>query len=146
MSLWDILTRPKYAVPIKFFLTFRLLKTTYHKKHGADRICFTHHPHSVICSSIHNLDVHGGDSPWTNFWFWLHERIVYMLLCVCCQSLCDTYPCTIIDVFVTLRDIKRGRCFYLGIYLSNDWNNVCFLKKYGNRQWPTWFFLWVLTM
>ncbi|KAF9590545.1 hypothetical protein IFM89_035863 [Coptis chinensis] len=28
-----------------------LLKTTYHKKHGADRICFTHHPSSVICSS-----------------------------------------------------------------------------------------------
>ncbi|GER36875.1 transducin/WD40 repeat-like superfamily protein [Striga asiatica] len=29
----------------------KLLKTTYHKKHGADRICFTHHPSSIICSS-----------------------------------------------------------------------------------------------
>ena len=38
----------------------RLLKTTYHKKHGADRICFTHHASSVICSSQHNLDLTGG--------------------------------------------------------------------------------------
>ncbi|KAF9589603.1 hypothetical protein IFM89_025963 [Coptis chinensis] len=36
-----------------------LLKTTYHKKHGADRICFTHHPSSVICSSVYNLDSTG---------------------------------------------------------------------------------------
>ncbi|KZV45666.1 potassium transporter 8-like [Dorcoceras hygrometricum] len=34
----------------------KLLKTTYHKKHGADRICFTHHPSAVICSSNHSLD------------------------------------------------------------------------------------------
>ncbi|XP_030531032.1 protein ANTHESIS POMOTING FACTOR 1 [Rhodamnia argentea] len=34
----------------------RLLKTTNHNKHGTDRVCFTHHPNSVICSSIHNLD------------------------------------------------------------------------------------------
>lgn len=37
----------------------KLLKTTYHKKHGADRICFTHHPSSVICSSRYNLDSSG---------------------------------------------------------------------------------------
>ncbi|XP_022740100.1 protein ANTHESIS POMOTING FACTOR 1 isoform X2 [Durio zibethinus] len=37
----------------------KLLKTTYHKKHGADRICFTHHPNSVICSSRHNLESTG---------------------------------------------------------------------------------------
>jgi hypothetical protein len=35
---------------------FRLLKTTYHKKHGADRICFTHHPSSILCSSKFNLE------------------------------------------------------------------------------------------
>lgn len=40
---------------------FRLVKTTYHKKHGADRICFTHHPSSVICSSLYDLDANGGD-------------------------------------------------------------------------------------
>ncbi|KAJ8440772.1 hypothetical protein Cgig2_005503 [Carnegiea gigantea] len=34
----------------------KLLKTTYHKKHGADRICFTHHPSSVVCSSKYNLE------------------------------------------------------------------------------------------
>lgn len=42
-------------------MNFRLLKTTFHKKHGADRICFTHHPSSVICSSKYNLDATGGD-------------------------------------------------------------------------------------
>ncbi|KAL5557822.1 hypothetical protein UlMin_034033 [Ulmus minor] len=41
----------------------KLLKTTYHKKHGADRICFTHHPSSVICSSKYNLDS-TGESLW----------------------------------------------------------------------------------
>lgn len=38
----------------------RLLKTTYHKKHGADRICFTHHTSSVVCSSKYNIDSTGG--------------------------------------------------------------------------------------
>ncbi|KAK6928377.1 WD40 repeat [Dillenia turbinata] len=37
----------------------KLLKTTFHKKHGADRICFTHHPSSVVCSSRYNLDTPG---------------------------------------------------------------------------------------
>lgn len=48
-----------YCVP--FFSSFgRPLKTTYHKKHGADRVCFTHHPSSVICSSKYNTDTTGG--------------------------------------------------------------------------------------
>lgn len=34
----------------------KLLKITNHEKHGADRICFTHHPNSVICSSRYNLE------------------------------------------------------------------------------------------
>ncbi|KAG2611777.1 hypothetical protein PVAP13_4KG111440 [Panicum virgatum] len=33
-----------------------LLKTTYHRKHGADRVCFTHHPSSILCSSRYNLE------------------------------------------------------------------------------------------
>ncbi|XP_073003247.1 protein ANTHESIS POMOTING FACTOR 1 [Typha latifolia] len=33
-----------------------LLKMTYHKKHGADRVCFTHHPNSILCSSRYNLE------------------------------------------------------------------------------------------
>lgn len=40
---------------------FRLVKTTYHKKHGADRVCFSHHPSSVICSSKYDLDTNGGE-------------------------------------------------------------------------------------
>ncbi|RVX08692.1 Protein anthesis pomoting factor 1 [Vitis vinifera] len=62
----------------------KLLKTTYHKKHGADRICFTHHPSSVICSSRHNLDSTGGENPY------------------------DIYLCTIIGAFATSKGIKRG--------------------------------------
>jgi hypothetical protein len=46
---------------LTFVMNFRLLKTTYHKKHGADRICFTHHPSSVICSSRYNLESTGGE-------------------------------------------------------------------------------------
>ena len=42
-------------------MNIRLVKTTYHKKHGADRICFTHHPNSVICSSRYNLESTGGE-------------------------------------------------------------------------------------
>ncbi|WVZ99459.1 hypothetical protein U9M48_044751 [Paspalum notatum var. saurae] len=33
-----------------------LLNTTYHRKHGADRVCFTHHPSSILCSSRYNLE------------------------------------------------------------------------------------------
>ncbi|CAD6271371.1 unnamed protein product [Miscanthus lutarioriparius] len=33
-----------------------LLKTTYHRKHGADRVCFSHHPSSILCSSRYNLE------------------------------------------------------------------------------------------
>ncbi|OEL24144.1 WD repeat-containing protein 82-B [Dichanthelium oligosanthes] len=33
-----------------------LTKTTYHRKHGADRVCFTHHPSSILCSSRYNLE------------------------------------------------------------------------------------------
>lgn len=44
-----------------FGVNIRLIKTTYHKKHGADRVCFTHHPSSVICSTKYNLDSTGGE-------------------------------------------------------------------------------------
>ncbi|KAF5758265.1 putative transcription factor WD40-like family [Helianthus annuus] len=39
--------------------SFVYSSTTHHKKHGADRICFTHHPSSVICSSTRNIDSGG---------------------------------------------------------------------------------------
>ncbi|KAK7361850.1 hypothetical protein VNO77_03935 [Canavalia gladiata] len=37
----------------------KLLKTTYHKKHGTNHICLTHHPSSVTCSSRYNLESSG---------------------------------------------------------------------------------------
>lgn len=123
-------------------MTFRLLKTAYHKKHGADRICFTHHPHSVICSSIHNLDLHGGDSLWINFWFCITWKdILTFLLPVCCQNLCGTYPCMIIDAFVTLRDIKRGRVLFPW-YLSLEWLKNCAfsVEKLGTDNGLPWLF------
>ena len=45
---------------VKLALACRLLKTTYHKKHGADRICFTHHPSSILCSSRYNIESTNG--------------------------------------------------------------------------------------
>ncbi|XP_062106927.1 protein ANTHESIS POMOTING FACTOR 1 isoform X2 [Humulus lupulus] len=47
------------SVRLYDILNAKLLKTTYHKKHGADRICFTHHPSSVICSSRYNVNSNG---------------------------------------------------------------------------------------
>ncbi|KAJ6965709.1 hypothetical protein NC652_003561 [Populus alba x Populus x berolinensis] len=68
----------------------KLLKTTFHKKHGADRICFTHHPSSVICSSTYNLDSTGASDG------------------KCCRIITFIYQCMIIDVFATSKGIKRG--------------------------------------
>ncbi|KMZ57221.1 WD repeat protein-like [Zostera marina] len=40
----------------------KLLKSTHHMKHGADRLCFTHHPSSIICSSRYNLESTSSES------------------------------------------------------------------------------------
>uniref|UniRef100_A0A7N0SYY7 Uncharacterized protein n=1 Tax=Kalanchoe fedtschenkoi TaxID=63787 RepID=A0A7N0SYY7_KALFE len=37
----------------------KLLKTTYHKTHGIDRVCYTHHPSALICSSKYNFESTG---------------------------------------------------------------------------------------
>ncbi|KAK4487545.1 hypothetical protein RD792_005806 [Penstemon davidsonii] len=57
----DLLVTSSDDDSVRFYDTTsaKLVKTTYHKKHGADRICFTHHPSSVVCSSKHNLDNSG---------------------------------------------------------------------------------------
>lgn len=61
---WDyeslILKFVAFIVLDYYSMSFRLLKTTLHKKHGADRLCFSHHPSSFICSSRYNLDSTGG--------------------------------------------------------------------------------------
>ncbi|KAH9742402.1 WD REPEATS REGION domain-containing protein [Citrus sinensis] len=49
------------SVRLYDIVSAKLIKTTYHKKHGADCVCFTHHPSSVICSTKYNLDSTGGE-------------------------------------------------------------------------------------
>ncbi|EPS67136.1 hypothetical protein M569_07638, partial [Genlisea aurea] len=57
----DLLVTSSDDDSVRFYdiASAKMVKTTYHKKHGADRVCFTHHPTSVICSSKHNLNSHG---------------------------------------------------------------------------------------
>lgn len=64
---------------ITFAMNIRLVKTTYHKKHGADRICFTHHPNSVICSSRYNLESTGGEFLGVKRWWF--EVSVSVIVC-----------------------------------------------------------------
>lgn len=67
------------------YAEFRLVKTTYHKNHGADRVCFTHHPNSVICSSKYNLDSNGGELHLmrlilSNFFFYYKANDIFFVL------------------------------------------------------------------
>ncbi|KAL1531624.1 Protein ANTHESIS POMOTING FACTOR 1 [Salvia divinorum] len=57
----DVLVTASDDDSVRFYdiTNAQLVKTTYHKNHGADRVCFTHHPNSVICSSKYNLDSNG---------------------------------------------------------------------------------------
>ncbi|XP_015059239.1 protein ANTHESIS POMOTING FACTOR 1 isoform X1 [Solanum pennellii] len=92
----------------------KLLKTTYHKKHGADRICFTHHPHSVICSSIHNLDVHGEslrylsmyDNRCLRYFKGHKERVVSL----CMSPVNDSFLSGSLDHSVRIWDLRVNAC------------------------------------
>lgn len=101
----------------------RLLKTTYHKKHGADRICFTHHPSSVICSSRYNLDSTGGKFLYNAIWlFWLFIPRYYLsndVQLFLRQNHCGICQCMIIDAFATSKAIKRGRSYDTSGYCHN---------------------------
>ncbi|PHU19830.1 hypothetical protein BC332_10981 [Capsicum chinense] len=92
----------------------KLLKTTYHKRHGADRICFTHHPHSVICSSIHNLDLHGEslrylsiyDNRCLRYFKGHKERVVSL----CMSPVNDSFMSGSLDHNVRIWDLRVNAC------------------------------------
>ncbi|XP_020414415.1 WD repeat-containing protein 82 isoform X1 [Prunus persica] len=95
--------------------TAKLLKTTFHKKHGADRICFTHHPSSVICSSKHNLDATGAeslrylsmyDNRCLRYFKGHKERIVSL----CMSPVNDSFMSGSLDHTVRIWDLRVNAC------------------------------------
>ncbi|XP_022935475.1 protein ANTHESIS POMOTING FACTOR 1 isoform X1 [Cucurbita moschata] len=92
----------------------RLLKTTFHKKHGADRICFTHHPSSVICSSRYNLDTTGEslrylsmyDNRCLRYFKGHKERVVSL----CMSPINDSFMSGSLDHSVRIWDLRVNAC------------------------------------
>ncbi|KAL9261626.1 ANTHESIS POMOTING FACTOR 1-like protein [Drosera capensis] len=92
----------------------KLLKTTYHKKHGADRICFTHHPNSVICSSKYNLNTAGESLRYLSMYdnrilryFKGHsDRIVSL----CMSPINDSFMSGSLDHSVRIWDLRVNAC------------------------------------
>ncbi|PSR87558.1 WD repeat-containing protein [Actinidia chinensis var. chinensis] len=92
----------------------KLLKTTYHKKHGADRICFTHHPSSVICSSRYNLDSTGESMRYLSMYdnrclryFKGHKERVVSL---CMSPVNDSFMSGSLDHSVRIWDLRVNAC------------------------------------
>ncbi|KAK6256427.1 WD40 repeat - like 10 [Theobroma cacao] len=92
----------------------KLLKTTYHKKHGADCICFTHHPSSVICSSRHNLESTGEalrylsmyDNRCLRYFKGHKERVVSL----CMSPVNDSFMSGSLDHSVRIWDLRVNAC------------------------------------
>ncbi|XP_065879663.1 protein ANTHESIS POMOTING FACTOR 1 isoform X2 [Euphorbia lathyris] len=92
----------------------KLLKTTYHKKNGADRICFTHHPSSVICSSKYNLDSTGEslrylsmyDNRCLRYFKGHKERVVSL----CMSPINDSFMSGSLDHSVRIWDLRVNSC------------------------------------
>ncbi|KNA21543.1 hypothetical protein SOVF_042030 [Spinacia oleracea] len=92
----------------------KLLKTTYHKKHGADRICFTHHPSAVVCSSKYNLDSTGEslrylsmyDNRCLRYFKGHKERIVSL----CMSPINDSFMSGSLDHSVRIWDLRVNAC------------------------------------
>ncbi|KAL2943257.1 Protein ANTHESIS POMOTING FACTOR 1 [Bienertia sinuspersici] len=111
VRLYDIVNANSFA------MVFRLLKTTYHKKHGADRICFTHHPSSVVCSSKYNIDSTGGkfkslrylsmyDNRCLRYFKGHKERIVSL----CMSPINDSFMSGSLDHSVRIWDLRVNAC------------------------------------
>ncbi|GAA0184311.1 methyltransferase [Lithospermum erythrorhizon] len=92
----------------------KLIKTTYHKKHGADQICFTHHPSSVICSSKSNFDSTGEslrylsmyDNRCLRYFKGHKERIVSL----CMSPVNDSFMSGSLDHTVRIWDLRVNAC------------------------------------
>ncbi|XP_010251122.1 PREDICTED: WD repeat-containing protein 82 [Nelumbo nucifera] len=91
-----------------------LLKTTYHKKHGADRICFTHHPSSVICSSRYKMDSNDEslrylsmyDNRCLRYFKGHKERVVSL----CMSPINDSFMSGSLDHSVRIWDLRVNAC------------------------------------
>ncbi|XP_061363586.1 protein ANTHESIS POMOTING FACTOR 1 isoform X3 [Gastrolobium bilobum] len=92
----------------------KLLKTTYHKKHGTDRICFTHHPSSVICSSRYNLESSGEslrylsmyDNRYLRYFKGHKQRVVSL----CMSPINDSFMSGSLDHSVRIWDLRVNAC------------------------------------
>ncbi|CAI9111481.1 OLC1v1011709C1 [Oldenlandia corymbosa var. corymbosa] len=91
----------------------KLVKTTYHKRHGADRICFTHHPNSVLCSSRHNLDSGESlrylsmyDNRCLRYFKGHKERVVSL----CMSPVNDSFMSGSLDHTVRIWDLRVNAC------------------------------------
>lgn len=91
----------------------KLVKTTYHKKHGADRICFTHHISSVICSSRYNLDTRESlrylsmyDNRCLRYFKGHKERVVSL----CMSPINDSFMSGSLDHSVRIWDLRVNAC------------------------------------
>ncbi|GAV70240.1 WD40 domain-containing protein [Cephalotus follicularis] len=92
----------------------KLVKTTNHKKHGADRVCFTHHPSSVICSSKYNLESTGESLRYLSMYdnrclryFKGHKQRVVSL---CMSPVNDSFMSGSVDHSVRIWDLRVNAC------------------------------------
>ncbi|XP_031501111.1 protein ANTHESIS POMOTING FACTOR 1 [Nymphaea colorata] len=91
-----------------------LLKMTYNKKHGVDRICFTHHPSSIICSSRYNFAATNESLRYLSLYdnrclrnFKGHrERVVSL----CMSPVNDSFMSGSVDHTVRLWDLRVNAC------------------------------------
>ncbi|KAD4586627.1 hypothetical protein E3N88_24228 [Mikania micrantha] len=94
----------------------KLLKTTHHKKHGADRICFTHHPSSVICSSTCDLD--SGAGKWSLRYLSMYDNrcLRYFkghkdrVVSLCTSPVDDSFMSGSLDHSVRIWDLRVNSC------------------------------------
>lgn len=112
----DLLVTASEDDSVRFYdiANAKLLKTTYHKKHGTDRICFTHHPSSVICSSRYNLDSTGEslrylsmyDNRCLRYFKGHKERVVSL----CLSPVNDSFMSGSLDHTVRIWDLRVNAC------------------------------------
>ncbi|KAL0014378.1 hypothetical protein SO802_001447 [Lithocarpus litseifolius] len=112
----DLLVTASEDDSVRFYdiANANLVKTTYHKKHGADRICFTHHPSSVICSSRYNLESTGEslrylsmyDNRCLRYFKGHKERVVSL----CMSPINDSFMSGSLDHSVRIWDLRVNAC------------------------------------
>ncbi|KAJ4783368.1 WD repeat-containing protein 82 [Rhynchospora pubera] len=93
--------------------TATLSKMTYHKKHGADKVCFTHHPSSLLCSSRNKLD--SDESLWylsmydnrcLRYFKGHKDRIISL----CMSPVNDSFMSGSLDHTVRIWDLRVNAC------------------------------------